>query len=99
MKIFSVIMSIYLLGLMFVPCADIHAENDLSNTVIETLDTHENHVDTCSPFCFCECCQTVSQPAIYNYFTYFSTLIETSTPFIQASEYSVPITLWRPPKI
>lgn len=92
-------MSIYILGLMFVPCADIHAENDSDNTLIESVEHSENHVDTCSPFCFCDCCQTISQPAIYNYFSHFATLIETSIHYITPSEFSVPITLWRPPKI
>lgn len=92
-------MAYYLLGLMLVPCAEIHAENDLSESTIETFDIHENHVDMCSPFCFCECCQTVSQPARINYLVFFSTLIRISSPNIQTSEFSIPITLWHPPRI
>jgi hypothetical protein len=99
MKLFSAIMSIYLLGLMFVPCADGHTENKDDNTKIETLSSQENHIDTCSPFCFCECCQTISQQATYNYFSYFASLIGTVVPYVQASEYSVPISFWQPPKI
>lgn len=99
MKIFSVAMSIYILGLMFVPCADVHAEIISDNINIHLLSEHNNNIDLCTPFCICDCCQKISQPVINNYFTCFFTLIETTVPFIQTSEYSVPITLWRPPKI
>lgn len=99
MKVFSAIMAIYILGLMFAPCVDAHAEDNSEEPQIESIDTHENHIDTCSPFCFCDCCQTISQPAIYNYFSHFEILTGTSVHFITAPEFSVPVTLWRPPKI
>ncbi len=99
MKIVSAIMAIYIMGLLFVPCADLHAENDSGKAKFEISDTQENHIDTCSPFCFCECCQTISQPVIDHFFQFYTTLISTSVTIIRISEYSVHTSMWRPPKI
>lgn len=100
MKPFSVIFSIYLLGLIFIPCADVHAENNHQTTSIySSVDSHGQHADRCSPFCLCNCCQTVTQPAIYTYFSHFATLTGTSVPFIISREFSISIILWRPPKV
>jgi hypothetical protein len=98
MKVFSAILSIYMFALLFVPCADIYAGN-ISTEINSVAESHSHDFDTCSPFCFCDCCQTVSQPAIYNSFSYFASLIGTTIPHIQASEYSIPVSFWRPPKI
>ncbi len=87
------------MGLLFVPCADLHAENNSADTHIHISNTDENHVDTCSPFCFCDCCQIVSQPEYHSFITPSIIFIDKLEAFYQASEFSVPITLWRPPKI
>ena len=99
MKLFSAIMTIYILGLIILPCPDVHAENDSTKTNIKLNDTSQNNVDACSPFCLCDCCQTISYPANYHHFSHFTTLIGTSIPYIGSSELSVLILRWRPPKI
>lgn len=99
MKLVSAIMAIYILGLIIVPCADVHAEYDSNKAGVQLIDTHENHVDTCSPFCFCDCCQIVSQPEYHSFTTPSINLFESLVTFYQASEFSIPITFWRPPKI
>lgn len=87
------------MGLLIVPCADIHAENDSTDTSINLIDTHEKHVDTCSPFCFCDCCQTVSQPEYHSFLSPSVTTIEGLNSFYKDSEFSIFISFWRPPKI
>lgn len=99
MKLFSAIMAIYIMGLLLVPCADAHAENDSTNTNTELIDINKLHVDTCSPFCLCDCCQIVSQPEYHSFVTPSIITIEKLAAFYRAFGASVPITLWRPPKI
>lgn len=62
MRIIALILSIYILGINFVPCSDVAQEN-LSNDVVENVASVEEHshsqdgvVDLCSPFCQCHCC-------------------------------------------
>ncbi|WP_394800873.1 DUF6660 family protein [Maribellus maritimus] len=99
MKLFSAILSIYILGLIILPCDDVHTENKSGNVSVEIADMHLEHIDSCSPFCTCNCCQTISHPANYHYFSHFTKLIGTSITYIDSSVLSAPIFLWRPPKI
>jgi hypothetical protein len=99
MKLFSAILAIYIMGLLLVPCADLHAENGSEISYIKIPEKHQDHFDTCSPFCFCNCCQTLSQPALYYYFNHFDTVTGTTVHVINTPEYSVSIPFWRPPKI
>ncbi len=100
MKVISVIFAVYMFGLVFAPCADAHAENNSECIVTQqTTDTHEHHADACSPFCFCNCCQTVCQPAIENYVSYFvaplNTIIIPSKNVDNIHSFS----FWRPPEV
>ncbi|MFV0268060.1 MAG: DUF6660 family protein [Draconibacterium sp.] len=99
MKFFSAILSVYILGLILLPCPDVHTENKSGIVSVESIDTHSNHMDSCSPFCVCDCCQTISYPATYHYFSHFTTLIETSTLYQANPGLSVTIVFWKPPKI
>lgn len=59
MKIFSIILSFYFLGLNFTPCEDAAAEaNDAQTEFSVEADTGHDHstADMCSPFCNCHCC-------------------------------------------
>ncbi|WP_394355031.1 DUF6660 family protein [Maribacter aquimaris] len=59
MKIITLILSFYILGLNVLPCTDTRAEFD--DTQIEaafSLDLDHSHsaFDLCPPFCSCHCC-------------------------------------------
>jgi hypothetical protein len=60
MKWFAFILSLYALLLTVVPCNDAHALSQ-DKSAYELVDgsdhMNENHIDTCSPFCACTCCQ------------------------------------------
>ncbi|MFV8271287.1 DUF6660 family protein [Flavobacterium sp. GT2N3] len=56
----NLILSIYLIALSFLPCADLEA-NDLAHTAKELSSFNQSHShnkekDSCSPFCICNCC-------------------------------------------
>lgn len=62
MRAIALILSIYILGINFVPCSDITQEN-LSKDSIENVagieqhsHSHDGILDLCSPFCQCHCC-------------------------------------------
>jgi hypothetical protein len=57
-KILTAILSIYFLGLSFVPCAD-SAPEEKDSVSIENHCSDENHLDLCAPFCLCQCCHSV----------------------------------------
>ena len=60
MKLFSIIISIYIIALSCLPCADMEV-NSLAHTTTKFTANHEDHShdkenDLCSPFCICSCC-------------------------------------------
>jgi len=58
----SVILSMYLLVLSLVPCADDSIQPICNNVDIELHDHNHNHsdgTDDCTPFCTCICCGSV----------------------------------------
>jgi len=61
MKFSAIILSLYLLMLVVVPCIDAHADNVLHKTELsQKKQDNQNHNDSdrCSPFCGCNCCAT-----------------------------------------
>lgn len=99
MRLFSVLISFYILGLMFVACTDVHAENNHHKQVYEAIDLHEHHIDACSPFCFCDCCQTICQPEFYLVLTPALTFTVELNSYLTYSEYTIYFPFWRPPEI
>ncbi|MDP1622203.1 MAG: hypothetical protein Q8M08_07675 [Bacteroidales bacterium] len=68
MKVLTLILSLYILVLIAIPCVDRPFESTIHPT--EQTDhaghNHENDADQCSPFCDCNCCgnQVVSAESI-----------------------------------
>lgn len=60
MKVISIILSIIVLWLTLTPCVDKLQDGTLQKTELaqQAHSDHQNDVDTCSPFCTCQCCQT-----------------------------------------
>lgn len=59
MKVLALILSIYILGLNIVPCADYDTSTqEVKTEVSQALDHDHQHQDSdlCSPFCQCHCC-------------------------------------------
>ena len=61
MKFYAAILSLLLLVLSGLPCADMGDNNgaqEISSSISEnhTHGPKEKHVDMCSPFCSCNCC-------------------------------------------
>jgi len=95
------ILSVYIVVLTAMPCNDIHATNSNSASyyLSEQNQNQANDVDLCTPFCFCQCCQTLSFPSFYN--VVLTILVENPLDNrVIESSYSSPVaSIWQPPKI
>lgn len=100
MKSLAIILSVYIVVLAVMPCADAHdADNGcISFDLIEQTHSHLSDVDFCSPFCSCTCCQTLSQPTLYSTFQINLLGLELTTPLLTQNELKSDISFWRPPK-
>ena len=102
MKLFHILLSVYILALSSLSCTDAdisHAGKNVSEiSIAQPSDSHED--ESCSPFCICACCGSVavhfSEKAPvkhqgFNFNKYFlsqeSDVIDISSP------------VWQPPKI
>lgn len=60
-KIISIILSIVILSMVLMPCADepVSSAESQSTILLDHSDNHDaEHHDLCSPFCSCECCHS-----------------------------------------
>ena len=107
MKFLSYILSIYLVILSCLPCADVETSN-FTHTASKIGAKHDNHShdqenDACSPFCICNCCgqTTLNHQEIYVY----SFLIHTVEINNFNSKYHsslIPVfsgSIWQPPQL
>lgn len=105
MKFISVIISIIILALSFVPCTDSISPNQESqslSTSHQESRNHKQHSDFCSPLCVCSCCGTVvaqieADSGIETYQEQTSTLKESI--FKQNLPTDLYYSIWEPPKI
>jgi hypothetical protein len=101
MKLFALILSLYIIFLTTLPCADGLMENRCHSRehVSGQGDSHQ-HCDRCSPFCTCDCCASHVVPIENTVHFEYSALPE---PFIffYSSDYhlSTYSSIWHPPKI
>lgn len=100
MKILAIILSLYVMALTAFPCDDIHSVeiNSVQIELAEQNHDQSDDVDSCTPFCFCNCCQTLSQTTIFSSFQVNLDGIEISIPELVNNEMGCSITYWRPPK-
>jgi len=107
MNVFNFILSIYLVALSCLPCADMEV-NSLAHSSPEVAANHDDHShdkesDLCSPFCNCNCCgsQIVSYFKITTFnFTPITKSIKTQLPsytsIFTSNFYG---SIWQPPQI
>jgi hypothetical protein len=103
MNFWAIILSVYFLGLNFVPCEDAVQLSD-SNSQFQQLKQEVDHspinFDDCSPFCQCHCCHV--HVTIFNGTSYEAIEPVISTLIIQKGEISgleIPNFHFQPPRI
>lgn len=103
MKWFAILLSIYLIVLSGIPCADAASAADTLGQTSINADSHSTGhspaADLCSPLCICTCCagfalQTATQkvsPAVFK--------ITIPAPAYVSVAVSYPsFSIWQPPK-
>lgn len=105
MKIFKLILSLYILTLSCFPCGDVRECNDQAELEISAASEHKDHAHTteaCTPFCTCSCC------AASTVFQYSAAIVNTQKVVFASLKYpgykisdrpEVSFTIWQPPKI
>ncbi|WP_319802307.1 DUF6660 family protein [Flavobacterium sp. N1736] len=107
MKWINIILSIYLIVLSGLPCADTLVSETKSHTTQIVSQSHEQShekgSDLCPPFCSCNCCTTQvlnSAPVISWIFNIDSSLIKkplsTYNSILISNFYG---SIWQPPQI
>ena len=72
MRSIAVILSMFILGLSMVPCADSVGNDDsILVSASQANHDHEADFDLCSPFCLCQCCQS----HFTTYFSFYANLV------------------------
>ena len=86
---------------MAMPCNDVHIANtnSVSFELVKESPYQTNDLDLCSPFCFCQCCQTLSLASIFNILS-IHLLEMTLNIESKTTSFSSPVvSIWQPPKI
>lgn len=104
MRLAAFILSIIILTLCSMPCADVYSQSTdvLKESSQAPKSSHEEHKDLCSPFCYCACCSTVSiAPQLQ--VTQLSVILTNPESlycdFRRAVEIDIYLPIWQPPKV
>lgn len=101
MKWFSYIFAAYIFVLSFAPCGDHYdcGEQHNHEMAVEIHTNHEHEIETCSPFCVCNCCSVLVTPGQV---TIFSLVVSSPpkpvSPFTLAAVTKIPLPIWQPPQ-
>ncbi|MGQ7947352.1 DUF6660 family protein [Flavobacterium sp. WC2509] len=106
MKWIAIILSIYLITLSSMPCADLEVNSSVHKTAqfsSEENHSHDKQNDLCSPFCTCNCCgaQVLSYQAniVFGLSTIPAVIIK-ALPTYKSILYSNFFgSIWQPPQI
>lgn len=106
MKWITILLSIYLMALSNMPCADMEVNSVAHKTAqfsSEANHTHDKQNDLCSPFCTCNCCG--AQVLSYQTSVVFDFPVTCSIISIPLPNYNSVLTsnfygsIWQPPQI
>jgi len=106
MKWIAVVLSIYLMALSNMPCADVEVDSAIHKTAqfsSEDNHSHDKDSDLCSPFCACNCCgaQVLSYQTAVNYefpgvYTKISILLPSYHSVFTSNFFG---SIWQPPQL
>ncbi|MFN8325740.1 DUF6660 family protein [Flavobacterium sp.] len=107
MKLLTVILSIYLVTLSAIPCADIKSESEVHLEVAQTSDkdnhSHDKGNDLCSPFCICNCCGQVTLNYVatinYDFPVQFEEIKSSKSTYTSALHSNFFGSIWQPPQL
>ena len=103
MKALSILLSLYVLYMVSLPCVDEAINcNKVSTEISSGHNNHHdtNHVDECSPFCVCACCSVSVDITTFVFETNPVRNIQSQLlPNYKESLSSFFLPIWQPPKL
>lgn len=106
MKWIAIVMSIYLMALSNMPCADLEVNSAMHKSAqfsSEENHSHDKANDLCSPFCACNCCgvQVLTYQTSVSYefptaYTKISIALPSYHSIFASNFYG---SIWQPPQI
>ena len=100
--ILTIFFSVYLLGLMVLPCSESHAvEAGRQSTESHSQDKHSHDTELCTPFCVCGSCVTaivLTADADYQIFQPDIVIDKEISNFYQSVKSSFQGSSWQPPQ-
>jgi len=102
MKHATSLLSLYILALAFVTCSDSildSIEMDTAQYAENEKHSHSEGTDLCSPFCFCQCCQSTADVFHFSSFELSAEIILLNDISSEMHFFSqeVLISLYQPP--
>ncbi|MCW4469809.1 hypothetical protein OGH69_12585 [Flavobacterium sp. MFBS3-15] len=101
--ILTMLFSVYLLGLMVLPCSESHAqETSFQRTVSQEHDEHDHSMEICTPFCVCGSCVAaivLHSPIDYNLLNLDSEISRNISNFYQSVKSDFHGSIWQPPQL
>ena len=105
-QLLTLLLSVYLLALMGVPCRDDHSHTTTTTIAVEKQlaqeDNHGHEADNCTPFCVCACCTTpivVQQLFTFQPVIFHAPYNRNVISFYQPVASSYFGSIWQPPQI
>ena len=102
-QILTLLLSVYLLALMVLPCNDDHSHTSVTTEKqIAQADEHHNDIDACSPFCVCACCTTpimVQQLITFESLPFITPYNRELNSFYTSVTASYSGSIWQPPQL
>jgi hypothetical protein len=103
MKVLSMLLSMYVLYMVSLPCVD--EAIDFNKTFIEVSTAHHHHhdsnqTDACSPFCVCSCCSVTVDLTTFVFETNPARTLQSQLiPYYKESFSTYFQPIWQPPQL
>ncbi|MRG45755.1 hypothetical protein GFS24_11560 [Chitinophaga sp. SYP-B3965] len=99
MRMLTYILTILVLTLSCLPCADADVAHNDMESMSMTHPAQDQHPDACSPFCICTCCASYS----FIYYTATNLTVPVSSPnysfFDVHTLHEISLPIWQPPQL
>ncbi|WP_299252586.1 DUF6660 family protein [uncultured Aquimarina sp.] len=103
MKFITIILSVFILGLVPAPCSDeFNSEHQEEISFSEKHDNSEDTDDSCHSICICACCGlTIAYELLKQYNVDIRTVIISKDDCIYQSDYTFYFfpNIWQPPQV
>ena len=101
-QIVTIILSVYLLVLMVMPCTDAHSKiGTIEQTQVSQSDDDHHDLEICSPFCVCSSCMAavILQPVITFEILHFEPQYKDIPSSYKSIVSSFHGSIWQPPQL